>query len=74
MSSDIYTKADSLRTELRNRKAALMIYLGMKVRQSDPSSTSYADEDFHGIADAANDLREVNAQLGVLDHLLDPVP
>jgi len=45
--------------ELQNMKTTLLVYLQAKVKA----------EDWHGVADAAMDLREIDAKLSVLQTL-----
>ena len=46
-------------TKLESFKARLVEYLNLKVEQ----------EDWHGVSDAANDIREIEARLGMLREL-----
>lgn len=43
--------------ELRKQREEMIIYLNMKVRA----------QDWHGVADAAMDLREIDAKLSMLE-------
>lgn len=46
---------------LRKRGGQMVEYLTLKV----------SEEDWHGVADAAMDLREIDAKLGLLEELLE---